>query len=275
MYGLYRLVMKIATFNVNSVRARLPNLLNWLKDLNPDIVLLQETKVVDDLFPTEAIEELGYNLAVHGQKTYNGGAILSKTPLEDVKKSLPGDQTDNECRYIEAFTNGVRVASIYVPQGTNIESARFQFKLKFLERVYAHTKILLDFCEPFVLGGDWNVAPDPDDVYDPQHFHGELCFHPEERAHFRKLLWLGLTDAFRAINPQAAEFSYWDYRGRYWRANQGLRIDHLLLSPLATDRLITCTIDRAQRGLENPSDHAPVWCEISSAPTYLPDQARK
>ena len=255
--------MKIATFNVNSARARLPNLLDWLREAAPDVALLQETKVVDEAFPALEIEDLGYNLALRGQKTYNGVAILSKSPLEDVARALPGDPADQEARYLEAVTGGVRVASIYVPQGTDLATERFAHKLAFLDRLHAHAQALLGHEEAFVLGGDLNVAPEAIDVYDPQGLDGELCFHPEERARFRKLLWLGLTDGFRALHPEPARYSYWDYRGRYWRANQGLRIDHLLLSPLAADRLGTCDIDRDRRGLANPSDHAPVWCELT------------
>ena len=263
--------MKIATFNVNSIRARLPNLLDWLREAAPDVALLQETKTTDDQFPALEIEDLGYNIARRGQKTYNGVAILSKSLLEDVVLALPGDEADDEARYIEALTGGVRIASIYVPQGTKLESERFEFKLAFLDRLHAHASKLLDHEEAAVLGGDLNVAPEPADVYDPQGLAGSLCFHPEERARLRKLLWLGFADGFRAFHSEPARYSYWDYRGRYWRANQGLRIDHLLLSPHAADRLIACDIDRDRRGLPNPSDHAPVWCEIGLARAPMSD----
>ncbi len=255
--------MKIATFNVNSIRARLPNFLDWLDEARPDVALLQETKTLDEAFPALEIEERGYNLALSGQKTYNGVALLSKRPIEDVLRTLPGDDADTQARYIEAVTDGVRVASIYVPQGTELDSERFAYKLAFYERLYAHFRDLLEHEEAFVMGGDYNVAPTPADVHDPARLEGSLCFHPEERRRFRMLCWLGLTEATRALNPEPGLYSYWDYRAGAWEKDRGWRIDHLLLSPQAADRLSASGIDRGPRGKAKASDHTPVWCELS------------
>ena len=254
--------MKIATWNVNSIRARLGAVLDWLGEASPDVVLLQEIKTIAAGFPELEIGDLGYNVAVCGQKTYNGVAILAKRPIEDVTLRLPGDDEDAEARYVEAVVGDVRVASIYVPQGTELGSARFAYKLAFLERVHGHAKSLLAYEEAFVLGGDYNVAPGPEDVYDAKGLDGTLCYHPDERAGLRKITYLGLTDAFRALNDEAASYSWWDYRGRGWERDHGMRLDHLLLSPQAADRLEASGIDRGPRGRPKASDHTPVWCEL-------------
>ncbi len=258
--------MKIATFNVNSVRARLPQLLEWLKEAAPDVVLLQELKCLEEAFPHMEFEELGYNIAISGQKTYNGVAILSKFPMEDVVKRLPFDDTDEEARYIEALvtsTIGVcRVASIYVPNGQEVGSTKFAYKLRFLERLYAHSKELWSYNEPLVLGGDYNVAPYPVDVFDAKKLDGTVCYHPEERKRFHALLQHGFCDVWRASHPQEQAFSWWDYRGSSFERNLGMRIDHLLLSPEAADRVVASGIDSHIRGREKASDHAPVWVEL-------------
>jgi exodeoxyribonuclease-3 len=259
-------MLKIATWNVNSVNARLAQLTNWLTNEQPDIVLLQELKCTNENFPTQAVEDLGYNLAINGQKTYNGTAILSRSPLEDISTSLTDDPDDSHARYIEAVTTVnnkvIRVASVYVPNGQLVGSDKFFYKLKFLDALFAHTKNLLEFDEIFILGGDFNVAPEDNDVYDPFSSEGHLCFHKDERAKYRALLSLGLTDSFRAIYPDKHEFSWWDYRAGNWQNNLGLRIDHLLLSPEAADLLSSAHIDRAMRGNEKASDHAPVICQL-------------
>ncbi|HXP97135.1 MAG TPA: exodeoxyribonuclease III [Telmatospirillum sp.] len=253
--------MKIATWNVNSVKARLGALLDWLQTATPDVVLLQETKCVDAEFPRLELESLGWHLAIRGQKTYNGVAVLSRIPIEDEVRALPGD--DNEARYIEAkLANGVRVASIYVPMGQSTDSDRFPFKLAFLDALRERATRLLCLEEPFILGGDYNVAPEEADVFDVAQMEGQVLFHPEERQRFRRLLFLGLTDAFRAFNSEAHRFSWWDYRAGAWPRDLGLRIDHLLLSPQAADRLTASGIDKSPRGKEKCSDHTPVWCEI-------------
>ena len=259
-------MIKIATYNVNSVRARLPQVLLWLKEESPDIVLLQELKCLEGAFPRMEVEELGYNLAISGQKTYNGVAILSKYPIEDVIKKLPGDEADEEARYIEGIVNipgGIlRVASIYVPNGQDEGSHKFAYKLKFLDRLYAHAQELWKLEEPLILGADYNVAPQAIDVCDPKRMEGMICFHPEERKRFQRLLNHGFVDAWRTAHPNEQAFSWWDYRAGAWENNKGMRIDHLLLSPEAADRMKASGIDSQIRGRDKASDHAPVWVEI-------------
>lgn len=254
--------MKIATFNVNSIKARLPRVLEWLKEASPDVALLQEIKTVDDAFPALEIEDLGYNVATHGQKTYNGVAILSKQRIEDVVRGLPGDDGDDQARYIEATIGDLRVASIYLPNGNPADSEKLPYKLGWMGRLIAHVRdTLLPAEQPFVLGGDYNVIPTEIDVYDPKAWVGDALFRPEVRTKFRALLHLGLTEAWRALHTEHG-YTFWDYQGGRWPRDEGLRIDHLLLSPQAADRLDACEIDKAPRGKEKASDHTPVWCEI-------------
>jgi exodeoxyribonuclease-3 len=256
--------VKIATWNVNSIRARLPRVLAWLEAAQPDVALLQETKVTPEQFPREPIEDLGYNLAVAGEPGgRNGVAILAKRPLEDLCQGLPGDQADQEARYLEAVVGGLRVASVYVPNGTALDSPRFAYKLAFYDRLRIHAENLLEYEETLAIGGDYNVGPYPIDVYDPQALDGTICYHPAERAKLRALLHLGLYDAYRVVEPHTRAYSWWDYQGRFFRANQGLRIDHLLLSPQATDRLEAAGIDAEERAARAPSDHVPVWCMLA------------
>ncbi|HIJ64199.1 MAG TPA: exodeoxyribonuclease III [Rhodospirillaceae bacterium] len=251
--------MKIATWNVNSLKARLGHLRDWAGQAAPDVVLLQETKCQDDDFPR--LELADWHLAIRGQKTYNGVAILSRLPIVSEIRQLPGD--DGEARYIEAsLANGLTVASIYVPMGQSVESDRFPFKLAFLDAVRQRARQLLADETPFVFGGDYNVAPEAADVFDVQQMEGQVLFHPEERRRFRQLLHLGLTDCYRALNPEPHRFSWWDYRAGAWPRDLGLRIDHLLASPAAADRLAASGIDKTPRGLDKPSDHTPVWCEV-------------
>jgi len=260
---------KIATWNVNSIRARLPRVLEWLDEISPDVALLQEIKVVDEAFPGMEIEDLGYNLAIHGQKTYNGVAILSKNPIEDVQCGLPGDEADEQARYIEAFTGGLRVASIYLPNGNPVPGEKFDYKIAWMDRLITHAEELLATEEAFVLGGDYNVIPADADCHDPARWAGDALCQPESRNRFRALLNLGLTEAFRALHPEPGRYSYWDYTGGAWQKDFGIRIDHLLLSPQASDRLVECDIDKTPRGKEKPSDHTPVWCEIADEEAVL------
>ena len=259
--------MKIATWNVNSIKARLPRVLEWLAEAAPDVALLQEIKTVDEGFPELEIGELGYNVAVCGQKSYNGVAILAKRPIEDVITALPGDDDDEQARYIEAVVGGVRVASIYLPNGNPVDSPKFPYKLAWMERLYDHARALLDYEEAYVLGGDYNIAPTDADVYDPGDMAGDALCQPESRARFRAILHLGLTEAYRALHPGAGAYSFWDYQKGRWPRDEGLRIDHLLLSPQAADRLEACDIDKTPRGRERASDHTPVWCELSEPKT--------
>lgn len=253
--------MKIATWNVNSVKARLGHLLAWLKSTQPDVALLQELKCVTDAFPRLEIEDLGYNCAVVGQKSYNGVAILSKRPLEDLCEGLPGDKTDDQARYLEATVDGIRVASIYLPNGNPVASDKYPYKLAWMARLEAHVRDRLALEEPLVLGGDYNVIPSDEDVYDPKRFRNDALARPETRHAFRRLLHLGLTEAFRALHAEPHLYSYWDY-GRAFDDDEGLRIDHFLLSPQAADRLMTCEIDREPRTQTKPSDHTPVYLEL-------------
>ena len=244
----------------------LGTLLAWLDDAKPDIVLLQETKVVDDAFPALEIEDKGYNIAVHGQKTYNGVAILSKGTIEDITRGLPGDDSDEQARYIEAITTidntTLRVASAYVPNGSEVGSEKFAYKMRFFERLRHHLFTLLEWDEMLVIGGDYNVAPEIIDVYAPDKLDGTVCFHPDERAWFRQILHLGFVDTFRASHPDTQQFSWWDYRGGAWQQNKGMRIDHLLLSPQSIDKLTISGVDHDMRSQSQPSDHVPVWCEL-------------
>ncbi len=256
--------VKIATWNVNSVKARMAGLQDWIARAAPDVALLQETKCVDGEFPRLELESLGYHLATHGQKTYNGVAVLSRRPILDVVRGLPGDPEQGEARWIEAeIEGGLRVASAYVPMGQSPDSDRFPFKLAFLDAVLVRARQLLAREVPFVIGGDFNVAPEAIDLYDPVGWEGGVHFHIEERRRIRALLHAGLTDGFRALNPDRAGcYTWWDYRGGAWQRDLGLRIDYLLLSPQAADRLRGADIDRFCRDQDKASDHAPVWCDL-------------
>ena len=260
--------MKIATWNVNSIKARLPNVLEWLEEAKPDVTLLQEIKTVDENFPAMEIEERGYNCAVHGQKSYNGVAILSKHPLSDVVTGLPGDDADDQARYIEAWVeagdDSVRVASIYLPNGNPVDTDKFPYKLKWMDRLAARAEALLHNEEPVVLGGDYNVIPADGDCHDPAAWADDALFKPETRAKFRTILNLGYTEAWRTLHNESHVYSFWDYQKGAWQKDNGIRIDHLLLSPQAADRLTACEIDKGPRGKEKASDHTPVWCELTT-----------
>jgi len=259
--------MKIATWNINGVKARINLLCDWLEQNAPDVVCLQEIKCLDENFPAERIEELGYHTAVHGQKSYNGVALLSKHPLEDVSRGLPGADDDEQSRYIEAVistkTGALRVASIYLPNGNPAPGEKYDYKLAWMERLTAHARSLMVHEEPLVLAGDYNVIPTPDDVHDPKAWAEDALFLLDTRKKFRELINLGFTDAFRACSAEPGRYSFWDYQAGAWQKDNGIRIDHLLLSPQAADRLRAADIDRRPRGWEKPSDHTPVWCELA------------
>ncbi|HUT50960.1 MAG TPA: exodeoxyribonuclease III [Alphaproteobacteria bacterium] len=263
-------MVKIASWNVNSIKARLPNVLDWLSSADPDIVLLQEIKSVEETFPALEISGLGYNLAISGQKSYNGVAILSKTPLEIEHRSLPGDESDEQARYVEAVTEtdaGVlRVASIYLPNGNPVDSDKFGYKLGWMKRLERHARDLLALEEPTILGGDYNVIPNDEDCYDPAAWAGDALFRPESRSAFRALVNLGFTDAFRSFKAGPGAYTFWDYQAGAWQKDNGIRIDHLLLSPQAADLLVESDIDRAPRGKPKASDHTPIWCALAADP---------
>ncbi len=267
--------MKIATFNINGVKARLETVVTWLKERAPDVACLQEIKSVDEGFPSERFEELGYNVATHGQKGFNGVAILSKAPFEEVVKRLPGDDADEQARYIEAvipFSNGerdegpgvIRVVSLYLPNGNPLGSEKFPYKLGWMERLEARARGLLGDEIPLVLAGDYNVIPEPRDAKRPAAWTNDALFQPESRAAFRALENLGFTDAIRATYPDEEVFTFWDYQAGAFQKNDGIRIDHLMLSAQAADLLVAAGIDKDTRGWEKPSDHVPVWVELAA-----------
>jgi len=263
--------MRIATFNVNSVKQRVDNLRAWLKERAPDIVCLHEIKCVDDAFPRASFEELGYNVAVHGQKTYNGVAILSKFPFDDVTPQLPGDKTDVHARYLEAIVSikgGVlRVASIYLPNGNPPDDKqKYGFKLGWMDRLTKHARELLALEEPLVLAGDYNVIPTEADVHDPEAWRADALFLPQTREKFRAFQYLGFTDAIRATSDSKGLYTFWDYQAGAFQKNNGIRIDHLMLSPQAADRLTAAGIDKEMRAKEKPSDHVPVWIDLALDP---------
>jgi exodeoxyribonuclease-3 len=258
--------MRIATWNVNSIKQRIDSAVAWLKERAPDVVCLQETKCVDESFPREPFEALGYNVATHGQKTFNGVAILSKLPFDEVTPRLPGDTADDHARFIEAqvSTPGgvVRIASIYLPNGNPVGTDKYQYKLKWMDRLldYAHQRMALE--EPLVLAGDYNVIPAPRDARDPAAWSGDALFLPQTRDKFHALINLGLTDGLRAVSDESGLYTFWDYQAGAWQKNNGIRIDHLLLSPQAADRLTTAGVDKHVRAWEKPSDHVPVYVDL-------------
>ncbi len=254
--------MEIATWNINGIKARLPVLLKWLEEAKPDVACLQEIKSVDENFPRGPIEDLGYNLVTHGQKGFNGVALLSKLPFDEVTPRLPGNDEDPQARYLEGvipFGNKVvRVASIYLPNGNPVDTDKYPYKLDWMDRLIAHTKDLLKLEEPLVLFGDYNVIPQREDAKNPDNWIGDALFRPETHAKYRELCNLGLTDAVRVFHKDDDTFTFWDYQAGAWQRNNGIRIDHALLSPQATDHLTACRIDKHVRGWEKPSDHVPV-----------------
>jgi exodeoxyribonuclease III len=258
--------MRIATWNINGVKARIEGLVTWLRETNPDVVCLQEIKSVDEGFPASDIEALGYSVAVHGQKGFNGVAILSKRPLEDVQRGLPGDPEDGQSRYIEAVVTGtrgvVRVGGLYLPNGNPIETEKFDYKLRWMRRLIGHARERLLLEEPFVLLGDYNVIPEDVDAKRPEAWTGDALAQPQSRALYAELLNLGFTDAIRACHPGPGIYTFWDYQAGAFPKDDGIRIDHLLLSPQAADRMTTAQIDRFTRAWEKPSDHVPVWVEM-------------
>jgi exodeoxyribonuclease-3 len=257
--------MRIATWNVNSINARLETVVRWFEEAQPDVACLQEIKCVDEKFPAEAFERLGYNIAVHGQKSYNGVAMLSKRPLEDIRRGLPGDDGDDHARYIEAVVSGpqpVRVASIYLPNGNPIGAEKFAYKLAWMERLRLHAQELLAFEEPLALVGDYNVIPEDRDAEFPKNWVEDALAQPESRAAFRALKWLGLTEAYLQADGGLGAYTFWDYQAGAWQRNNGIRIDHALLSPQAADKLRGVSIHRDVRGWDKPSDHVPVVIEL-------------
>lgn len=261
--------MRIATWNVNSVRQRLDSLQAWLKERDPDIVCLQEIKCQDDAFPREPLEAMGYNVAVHGQKTFNGVALLSKLPFDEVAPGLIGDDGDVQARFLEALvstkTGVVRVVSLYLPNGNPTPGDKYDYKLKWMDRLHGFVRDRMKLEEPLVLAGDYNVIPAAADARRPEAWVNDALFLPQTREKFRALLNLGLTDAIRAVSDDPGLYSFWDYQAGAWPKNDGIRIDHLLLSPQAADRLTDAGIDKHVRAWDKPSDHVPVWVDLNIA----------
>lgn len=260
--------MIIATWNINGVKARLEAALTYLRNRAPDVVCLQEIKSVDDGFPTQAFQDIGYNVVTNGQKGFNGVAILSKTPLEDVSRGLPGDDADQHARWIEASvalgSHMIRVVSLYLPNGNPIGTEKFTYKLAWMARMQMRAKSLLANEMPLVLAGDFNVIPDPEDAKRPQAWVNDALYQPESRAAWRALVNLGFTDATRACHPGPGVYTFWDYQAGAFQKDDGIRIDHLLLSSQATDLLRSSGIDRDTRAQEKPSDHVPVWIKLAA-----------
>lgn len=250
--------LKIASWNVNSINSRLGHVQDWLKRENPDILFLQELK-------TEFCPPISDNYQIHfvGQKAYNGVAILTRHPIEVLLTALPNEETDTQARYLEAEIAGLRVINIYLPNGNPVESEKFLYKLQWMDRLYKRLLILRSERIPFLVGGDFNVIPAEVDCYDPELWKNDALFHHDTLKKYHALLNLGLTDALRVMNQTPETYTFWDYQAGAWPKNHGIRIDHFLLSPALTDRLITCKIDRDMRNLEKPSDHVPIFIEIS------------
>ena len=258
--------MRIATWNVNSIRQRLDHLVSWLREREPDIVCLQEIKCMDDAFPREPLEALGYNVVTHGQKTFNGVALLSRLPFDETTPRLAGDPADEHARFLEGVVSlqrgVVRVGCLYLPNGNPPDTDKYPYKLNWMKRLQDYAADRLKTEEPFVLAGDFNVIPAPEDAYNPALWVNDALFLPQTREQFRKLLNLGLTDTIRAVTGQAERYTFWDYQAGAWQKNNGIRIDHLLLSPQASDRLVQAGIDKHVRAWEKPSDHVPVWVDL-------------
>lgn len=259
--------MKIATFNINGIKARAEALLDWLKEAQPDVACLQEIKTVDEGFPREPFESLGYRVETHGMKGFHGVAILSRLPLEDVTRRLPGDEADEQTRWIEATVMGkrpVRVCCLYLPNGNPAPGPKFDYKLAWMDRMLTRTRALLALEEPLVLCGDYNVIPQAEDAANPKDWLTDALYLPESRAAFQRLLNLGLTDAIRVQNRNPGTYTFWDFQRGAWERNNGIRIDHLLLGPQAADLLLASGIDKAVRGRDKPSDHVPAWIELDA-----------
>lgn len=268
--------MKIASFNINGIKARIEALPAWLQTANPDVVCLQEIKSVDEAFPRDIFESMGYRVETHGQKSFNGVAILSKLPLEDVTRGLPGDANDEQARWIEATvigTRAIRICGLYLPNGNPVEfdstgapisAGKYGYKLNWMARMQARVETLLTLEEPLVCCGDYNIIPQAEDAAKPEAWAKDALYLLQSREAFRRLLNLGLTDAFRARNAAPGHYTFWDYQAGAWDRNNGIRIDHHLLSPQAADLLRDAQIDKQVRAGDKPSDHVPIWIDLDA-----------
>ena len=267
--------MKIVTWNINGVRARIENLVHWLQESQPDIVCLQEIKTVDEGFPRLEIEALGYHVETHGQKGFNGVAILSKLRFDEVNRRLAGDEADEQARFIEGVFSvrdargrktALRVVSLYLPNGNPVETEKFAYKLGWMARLETWARDRLTLEEPMVVAGDYNVIPQPLDAKFPENWVNDALFQPESRQAFWRLEGMGLTDAIRAVDEGPGVYTFWDYQAGAWQKNNGIRIDHLMLSPEAADRLVSASIEKHVRAWEKPSDHVPAAVELAFLP---------
>jgi exodeoxyribonuclease-3 len=260
--------MKIASFNINGIKARAAALTDWLDEAQPDVALLQEIKSIDENFPREIFEERGYNVETHGQKSFNGVAILSKLPLEDVTIGLPGDDGDDHARWIEATVMGertaVRVCGLYLPNGNPAPGPKYDYKLAWMERLKARAEALIAAEEPALMAGDYNVIPQDEDAKRPEAWAEDALALPQTRAAFRRVVNLGFTEAFRARVQGPGHYTFWDYQAGAWNRDDGIRIDHFLLTPQAADLMTDCQIDKDIRGREKPSDHVPIWVNLDA-----------
>jgi len=258
--------MKIATYNVNGVNGRLPVLLRWLKESEPDVACLQELKSPNEKFPEQAIRDAGYNVIWHGQKSWNGVAILAKDmEIEEIRRALPGDPEDLHSRYIEAIVNGITIGCLYLPNGNPAPGPKFEYKLDWFKRFTKHAAELMRSGNPVILTGDYNVMPTELDVYKPERWTDDALFRPESRKAFHDLMSQGWTDALRHLHPEEKIYTFWDYFRNAYGRDAGLRIDHFLLSPSIAKRLKSAAVDKFVRGWEKTSDHAPVWVELKDA----------
>ena len=258
--------MKIATYNINGIKARLPRILEWLDEAKPDVVLLQEIKSVDKNFPIMEFEDKGYIVETHGQKSFNGVAILSKFPLEDIRRGLPGDDTDEQARWIEATvmsSTPIKVCGLYLPNGNPVPGPKYAYKISWMERLFIRAIELINLEEPALMAGDYNVIPQEEDASTPENWTNDALFLAKTRAAYQKIINLGFTDAFRCRNPQPMNYTFWDFQAGAWNKNEGIRIDHFLLNPHCADLLKECEIDRYMRGREKPSDHVPIWVGLN------------
>ncbi|MGR3313134.1 exodeoxyribonuclease III [Roseovarius indicus] len=260
--------MKIASFNINGIKARAGALTDWLDEAEPDVAVLQEIKSIDENFPRELFEERGYQVETHGQKSFNGVAILSKLPLEDVTRGLPGDDDDEQARWIEATVMGdhtaVRICGLYLPNGNPAPGPKYDYKLAWMERLKARAEALLEAEEPALMAGDYNIIPQDEDAKRPEAWAKDALALPDSRAAFRRVVNLGFTEAFRARVQSPGHYTFWDYQAGAWNKDDGIRIDHVLLTPQAADLMTDCQIDKEIRGREKPSDHVPIWVNLDA-----------
>lgn len=260
--------MRIATFNINGIKARHEALTAWLDEAAPDVVVLQEIKSVDEGFPRELFEDRGYNVETHGQKSFNGVAILSKYPLEDVTRGLPGDDEDEQARWIEATVVGgstaVRICGLYLPNGNPVPGPKYDYKLSWMDRLKARAEALLDQEEPALMAGDYNIIPQAEDAAKPDSWRDDALFRLDSRAAFRRIAHLGFTDAFRSRTQGPGHYSFWDYQAGAWQRNNGILIDHILMTPQCADLMVEAGIEKDLRGRDKPSDHVPVWVELDA-----------